>query len=234
MTHTHNQDELDRYLLGRMTPGEEAGFTERLESDERLREEVGLLRRILRVISIRASRFECMRRWDRRSRDYAPCANVVSVVADRLWPQWIMVAASVIIFIAVGMAELYGDKAPAPTASINRHDVQPVSATARRGASMEVAGIERQLRDLRKAASYTLSDINTAMTDDNQDLELRHEEAEYLSLLSEYDRYELTWLRIQTLIAAGRIAEAKVELEKYAAEEGYNQHEALSLLKQFE
>lgn len=232
MTYTPEQDRqehIDRFLLGQMTPEEENGFKRQLTSDRQLADEVGIMRRIMKAISLRASRRECMERWDNEDK---AAATTSTSSGRRRWMPWISAAAIVAVILTAGSIFFIQEKTEFRSAA-TRLSAQATPGNYR-GESVETRQIEHQINSLRKEARFTLSDIDSNLEHSMVEKGLRPQEAAYQQIMIDRERYELTWLRIKALISAGQIREAKSELQKYAAEEGYNQEAAKSLLKQFE
>lgn len=97
-----------------------------------------------------------------------------------------------------------------------------------------VATIGRELYESREAASFALTQIDNALADTIIEPGISMEEAEYQRTLIARRSYDLRWLRINALIAAGQISKAREELAAFSTEEGYYRNEAQALLKQFE
>lgn len=230
-TSTH-QKSIDRFLLGQMTPDEELGFRKQMAADPSLQREVGIMRRIIKAISVRASRMERMADWDNTD-------EVTGSITTTTRNLTLRVAATVVILLSIGAFMLIRtsdvrDGSSHIPANVTSSATESGAAVFRGASDPTVNEICRELEGVESLSRHTLVMIDAALADTMGERNLRPEEAEYQTMLRSYQEYDLRWMRIKALLATGDVAKALDELRVYAQEEGYNQTEAKTLLKQFE
>lgn len=218
------QDTIDRFLLGEMTPAEEREFRRLMQGDPELRDEVALMRRIVGALDRHASRMARMAEWDRQD---ASCRR------SRIpaWVRYASVAASVaLVTLLCDRLVMAPAHQPAPMHSLTSESYQ---SKVRGSLDKSASDIDRDLTDGRHEAELVLRSIDIALADTILEPDLRPEEEEYQRQLLDKRAYDLHWLRINALISAGRIADARAGLELFVAEEGPYKKDALALLRQF-
>jgi hypothetical protein len=232
------QDTIDRYLLGEMTPDEERDFKSRMDADPALNDEVGLMRRIMAAISLRASRDERMARWDREADAASASRTSATPLFKKSLPYLSAAASAVVIFMLGGYLLNPGHSGITPgdvPVEKSEGPAPSILTTGMRGSvEASVATIGRELYESRETASFALTQIDNALADTIIEPGISMEEAEYQRTLIARRSYDLRWLRINALIAAGQISKAREELVAFSTEEGYYRDEAQALLKQFE
>lgn len=227
------QEEIDRYLTGRMTPEEEDQFRHELDSDEALRNEMTLMQLIVRALSIRAIRYRLMEQWDAADTDRKrqKAGGLIHILSA---------AASVGVMLILGCLFLTRhDTLPSCPEPLTETDT-PAPATihtatgVRGSVRVPVSVIADEINEARSSAQFAMSQIQTVMADTTVDHTASDEEKAYLSKVIAERDYRLRWLRINALITAGHIGQARTELKQFASEDGIYSDEARKLLKEFE
>ncbi|GEM_PF-2036850 len=235
-TSTYNrQESIDRYLLGEMTADEEREFQSQMAADPELNDEVALMRRIMAAISLRASRDEKMARWDNEADSHDEVRQKKRPVLSRP-AAYLSAAASAAVIFMLGGYILNPRTAPGDdvmTETPPPHTSYTLPSSMRGSAEASVATIGRELHETRETARFALVQIENALADTLIDKNISAEEADYQRILIERRNYDLRWLRINALIAAGQIEKAREELALFATEDGYYRDEAEILLRQF-
>lgn len=177
--------------------------------------------RIERSIKNVGAKLADMAAWEKERREAALRQQLARRRQRRFLKIGLPAAASVVVILAIGM-NFFISRTPDPM-----HYGQPTyEAQAFRGASAaDTAAIAAMI----DAGSYhrALCAIDSAMADTTViKPEFTPERRNYLLALNADARYELTWLKIRALVAAGRTDEARRLLKTFVDEEGPHQQEA--------
>lgn len=229
------EEDIDRFLTGRMTPEEEETFRQKLDADEELRKEVSLMRLIVRALSIRAGRYRLMKEWDTDEDDEkTPSAK------RRIIPA-LSAAASAVVILILGSVfltrhhTLPQDAECAPVSGTPAPEATTDLPTGMRGSvNVSVSVIADEINEARSSAQFAMRQIQAVLADTAVDASASDEEKAYLSKVTAERDYRLRWLRINALISSGHLRQAREELKKFASEPGIYRDDARKLLKEFD
>lgn len=216
----NRQNDIDRFLLGKMSREESESFERSLASDPGLEAETQTTRRIISAVSRLASDKAMISGWEKETEE----KEVRKAVSRRRWRRFGIPTAAVAV-AAVMITGIY-------IYHYSKHeDSQYTAANEQyvfRGAS-EIT----EIYDLLDSARYdkALAAIDEALRDTIIDPTLPAEEKEYLYIVRDDMAYELKWLRIRSLHALGKDKEAADELNSFVNTDGTHKQEAKSLLK---
>lgn len=226
------QDTVDRYVCGRMSPQEAAGFERLMNEDDDLADDVALLRLTRKTMASLTEKRRLIEVWDNEEngtetvgRDVAASSSrrirIISVITG--------FAACLVLgfFLVRNITSDSADRSesvslPAVTttavrSSLPSGDVAGMIEDGRYDAALERIGSEIAALDEERAAVVA----DKAMDD---------EERQYTVGLIDSQLYDMQWMRIVSLEALGRRDEADDLLKDFVTVDGQYREEALRMM----
>lgn len=218
-------DKIDRYVTGRMDAGESAQFEAMMAADAELAARVGEMKEIQETIAGVTPKIRMMKEWDAAPAASRPAPRRWAKVRKVAWG--VSVAACLAVIAGSGYMMTLGDSMVAGAGAESVFGGE--TSTAFRGGSNDMAEIDGLLEQGRTGEA--LAKIDAAMAD-TVDLDgADDEEIAYQRELNDYYRYQLSWQRINTLLAHGDTAKAADELRQFVTIDGDLHDQAVRLLR---
>ncbi|MDE6324084.1 MAG: hypothetical protein K2L46_06865 [Paramuribaculum sp.] len=179
--------------------------------------------RIERAVRNVASKKARMAEWDR---ERASESARKALRKRKLRVYGIPAAASVVVMLAVGTGLYLNHRG---NGDMDVDVFAPSSVSTFRGGDVSLSDVESLMDSSRYEDA--IKAIDEMLADTVVDKSLPAEQQEYIRSLNGVMRYDLTWLKISSLVGLGRTEEAISLLRIYVHEDGERQQEAEKLLK---
>ena len=222
MLKEYHEEDIDRYILGRMSGDELSSFEKAMRDNSELYQEVVLMKGIKSALERRAENVEQIKEWHRYQihgrhvacGEYsympAPCyeSQETPVEPKRNLRKWIIIG-GVAVSVLIGVLFIY----PYTYRGLQDHSlVASIEESELVYALWDDRNYEQALKLIDEALSENNEPLNTLIPPDNR-------------------TYELGWLRVQTLLKNRNYFEARSAVLPYKYWSGAHQKEAKRLYR---
>lgn len=221
----NSQNRIDAYLRGEMTAEQRLEFEKDLNDDAKLREDLRLTKEITEALTERQQKIAMISKWEKEAEISERLAN--HRLTLKRWTIGLSAAACIAIgFFAVKPLFMTNSGRDFAMPSFDGSYMRSSSGFVRVDSLIGAKSYDLALRNV-----DSLYSVGASLLREYADQDSLSERDAYKMDLLKSDQYELSWRRINLLMATGEKEQATKELKAFVDIDGPHKAEAQSLLK---